>query len=217
MMKAAIFDLDGTLIDSMEVWDKIGRDFLATRGIKAPDDLNRIVKNLSFNETAGYYIRRFSLPDQSKQLISIWNAMAYREYAENIELKPGVREYLIKLKENNIRMGIATATDRELVEAVLRRHEIFPFFQTVVTVADIGKGKEYPDIFLLAAQKLKVNPQNCIVFEDCLHAVNGAKRAGMKVFAVYDPASAHEKPEMERIADGYIQSFDRDLQNLQDF
>jgi HAD superfamily hydrolase (TIGR01509 family) len=206
-MKAAIFDLDGTLIDSMGIWDKIGRNFLAARGIKAPDDLSRIVKNLSFSETAGYYIRRFSLPDQSEQLIAIWNAMAYREYAGNIELKPGVREYLIKLKENNIRMGIATATGRELVEAVLRRHEIFSFFQTVVTIDDIGKGKEYPDIFLLAAQKLNVNPRDCIVFEDCLHAINGAKRAGMKVLAVYDLASAHEKPEMERIADGYIQSF----------
>lgn len=206
-MKAAIFDLDGTLIDSMGVWDKIGRDFLAARGIKAPAGLSRIVKNLSFSETAEYYIRRFTLSDNREQLIMIWNTMADREYAENIELKPGVREYLIKLNGNNIKMGIATATDHRLTEAVLRRHDILRFFQTIVTVGDTGKGKEYPDIFLLAAQKLEVNPQECMVFEDCLHAVQGAKLAGMKVFAVYDPASAHERTGMERMADGYIQDF----------
>lgn len=206
-MKAAIFDLDGTLIDSMGVWDKIGRDFLAARGIKAPAGLSRIVKNLSFSETAEYYIRRFTFSDNREQLIMIWNTMADREYAENIELKPGVREYLIKLNGNNIKMGIATATDHRLTEAVLRKNDILRFFQTIVTVGDTGKGKEYPDIFLLAAQKLEVNPQECMVFEDCLHAVQGAKLAGMKVFAVYDPASAHERTEMERMADGYIQDF----------
>jgi HAD superfamily hydrolase (TIGR01509 family) len=213
-MKGAIFDLDGTLIDSMGVWDKIGRDFLAARGIKAPDDLSRVVKNLSFDEVAAYYIREFALPDSATQLMAIWNAMAYREYAENIELKPGVRPYLIMLKENHIKTAIATATDRELTEAVLRRHRLREFFQAIVTVADIGKGKEHPDIFLLAAQKLQVRPQECIVFEDCLHAVAGAKQAGMKVWAVYDPASAHERPEMERIADGYIQGFAADLPAL---
>lgn len=207
-MKAAIFDLDGTLIDSMSVWDKIGRDFLASRGITAPDDLSRNVKNLSFHQTAEYYIRNFSLPDKSEQLIALWNAMAYREYAENIELKPGVREYLTKLSNNNnIKIGIATATDRELTEAVLQRHQVLVFFHTIVTVADIGKGKEYPDIFLVTAQKLKANPRECIVFEDCLHAVKGAKLAGMKVYAVYDPASAHEQPELEQIADEYIHDF----------
>lgn len=206
-MKAAIFDLDGTLIDSMGVWDKIGRDFLASRGITAPDDLSRTVKNLSFSETADYYIRRFSLPDQSEQLITLWNAMAYREYAESIVLKPGVREYLEKLHHNNIKIGIATATDRELTAAVLRRHQILDFFKTIVTVADIGKGKDYPDIFLVTAQKLAVTPQECMVFEDCLHAVKGAKLAGMKVFAVHEPASAHERTELEQIADEYIHDF----------
>jgi HAD superfamily hydrolase (TIGR01509 family) len=206
-MKAAIFDLDGTLIDSMGVWDKIGRDFLASRGITAPDDLSRTVKNLSFRQTAEYYIRSFSLPDKSEQLITRWNAMAYREYAENIELKPGVHEYLIKLNHNHIKIGVATAADRKLTEAVLQRHQILSYFQTIVTVADIGKGKECPDIFLVTVQKLNVAPRECMVFEDCLHAVKGAKLAGMKVYAVYDPASAHERTELERIADGYIHDF----------
>lgn len=213
-MKAAIFDLDGTLIDSMGLWDQIGRDFLAARGITAPDDLSRAVKNLSFGATAEYYIRRFSLTDSSATLVKIWNAMAYREYAENTELKPGVRAYLIKLNNNGTKMGIATALDRELAGVVLRRHQLLPFFQTIVTVAEIGAEKEQPDIFLRVAQRLAVNPRECVVFEDCLPAVQGAKQAGMKVWAVYDPASDHERQEIEQIADRYIQNFEEDLSNL---
>jgi HAD superfamily hydrolase (TIGR01509 family) len=212
-LKAAIFDLDGTLIDSMGVWNKINRDFLASRGITAPDKLSLELKNLSFSESAEYYITRFALPDSGAQIIKIWNSMAYREYAENIELKPGVREYLNKLADNGIEMGIATATDRELVEAVLGRHGILPLFQTIVTIADIGKGKENPDIFLAVAQKMEVDPRECIVFEDCLHAVRGAKKAGMKVWAVYDAASAHERLEIEQVADVYFLSFDELLSN----
>ncbi len=207
-MKAAIFDLDGTLIDSMGVWSKICREFLVSRGITPPVNLSLELKNLSFSESADYYITRFALPDSGTEIIKTWNAMAYREYAENIELKPGVREYLRQLAGNGIKMGIATATDRELVEAALGRHEILPLFQTIVTIADIGKGKEYPDIFLDAGCKLEVDPEECVVYEDSLHAVRGAKKAGMKVWAVHDPASAHERPEMERIADGYILSFE---------
>jgi HAD superfamily hydrolase (TIGR01509 family) len=206
-MKAAIFDLDGTLIDSMSVWDKIGRDFLVARGITAPDDLSRIVKNFSFSETADYYIRRFGLTEPGEQLVKTWNEMAYREYAQNIAIKPGVVAYLKKLHQRNVKIGIATATERTLTEAVLRRHHILDFFETIVTIADIGKGKEYPDIFLAVARELKTDPPECTVFEDSVHAVKGAKLAGMKVWAVYDPASEHEKAEMNRIADGYIYSF----------
>lgn len=206
-MNAAIFDLDGTLIDSMGVWDKIGRDFLAARGINMPDDLSRMVKNMSFNESAGYYIRRFGLPERNEELIALWNAMAYREYAENIELKPGVREYLSQCTDRKIKMGIATATDRELAEAVLSRHGIMDYFETIVTIAGTQMSKEHPDIFLAAARKLGAVPQDCIVFEDCLHAVRGARKAGMKVWAVFDPASEHEKAELVRIADRYIYSF----------
>ncbi|MCL5058445.1 MAG: HAD family phosphatase [Actinobacteria bacterium] len=206
-MKAAIFDLDGTLIDSMGVWDRLGNEFLAARGIDCPD-ISYEVKNMSFMEAAGYYIEKFSLKDTRDQLMAIWNDMAFKEYAENIDLKKGAREYILSLCSGGIKLGLATAADYRLAGAVLRRHGLFPLFQAVVTVGDVVRGKEYPDIFLLTAQRMNVRPEDCVVFEDCLHAVKGAKKAGMRVWAVYDSFSAHEKKDIECIADKYIHSFD---------
>ena len=206
-VKGAIFDLDGTLLDSMGVWDKISRDFLTGRGIAAPDDIGAAVKNMSFTESAAYYIQRFLLPDSREQLIAIWNEMAFREYAERIELKAGAASFVRQLRQRGICLGVASATDRALTEAVLKRHGILDWFQAIVTVAYTGKGKNSPDFFRAAAQRIGVAPQECAVFEDCLHAVQGAKLAGMRVWGVYDPFSAHERQEIERFADGYIESF----------
>ncbi len=207
MIKAVIFDLDGTLIDSMGVWDKIVDDFLILRQIAVPEGISMEIKNLSFQQSAEYFINRFTLSETSSQLIDIWNEMAFREYTENIQLKDGVKEFLNRLQQEQIKMGIATATDRQLVEAVLKRYKILDLFQVIVTVGEVGAGKEKSDIFLRAAGGLDVKPDECIVFEDCLHAVKSAKTAGMKVWAVYDRFSAHEKPELELIADRYIDSF----------
>lgn len=128
-MKAVIFDLDGTLIDSMGVWDKIDIDFLNDKKIPIPKGISKEIKNMSFMEAAEYFIKRFSLPETKEQLIDIWNRMAYREYAENINLKNGVKEYLTQLTQSKVKMGVATATDRELTEAVLKRHDILSSFQ----------------------------------------------------------------------------------------
>ena len=209
-MRAAIFDLDGTLIDSMGVWDRLGSDFLSARGIHCPE-ISHETKNMSFMEAAGYYIEKFSLKDTREQLVAIWNEIAFKEYAENIHLKKGAREYILNLSGRGIKLGLATATDRRLAEAVLGRHGLLSLFQAVVTVGEVGRGKEHPDIFLLTAHKIKVSPEDCVVFEDCLHAVKGAKRAGMQVWAVYDSYSAHEKKDMQSIADKYIHSFEEIL------
>lgn len=208
MMKAAIFDLDGTLIDSMGMWHKIDIDFLTGRDILVPDDISTIVKNMSFTQAASYFKETFSLADTCEELMQIWNDMAYLEYVNNIKLKKGVREYLAKLSQGGVKLGVATASDLILVEAVLSQHSINSLFHTVVTVNDVGKGKENPEIYLLAAKKMGVCPEECVVFEDSLHAVMGAKRAGMKVFGVFDTFSAHERKDIERQADGYISSFD---------
>lgn len=206
-VKAVIFDLDGTLIDSLGVWEGIDHKFLTGRGIAVPEDIGRIVKNMSLAESAEYFISRFSLNYSVDELIKIWNEMAYEEYAENIPLKPGVRAYLLELSARRLKLAVATASERRLVEAVLARHALLPLFHTIVTVSEVGKGKGQPDIFLRAASLMEVEPEGCLVFEDSLHGVIGAKKAGMKVWGVYDPWSAHERLDIEQIADRYIDSF----------
>jgi HAD superfamily hydrolase (TIGR01509 family) len=210
-MKAVIFDLDGTLIDSMGVWDHIACSFLKNRGIPIPDGIGYKLKNMSFQESANYYIDTFALPETWEELIEIWNELAYREYAENINLKDGVFDYLSQLARNGIKMGIATATDRRLAEACLTRHGILSFFQVIVTLGEVaharGKSKEEPFIFLRVAQRLGVDPTECVVVEDSLHAVQGAKKAGMKVWSIYDRFSECERSQLEALADRYLLSF----------
>ncbi|HEX3047791.1 MAG TPA: HAD family phosphatase [Bacillota bacterium] len=206
-MKATIFDLDGTLIDSMGVWDDIACNFLKGRDIPVPDGIGYKLKNMSFQESAQYYIDKFALTETWEELIGIWNELAYQEYAEKINLKDGAFAYLTQLARNGIKMGMATATDRRLAEACLRRLGILSFFQTIITLGEVGKGKEEPDIFLQVAGQLKVCPAECVVFEDSLHAVKGAKKAGMTVWVIYDRFSECERPQLEALADRYFLNF----------
>jgi HAD superfamily hydrolase (TIGR01509 family) len=200
--------MDGTLIDSMMVWDKVIEEFLAARRVVYDGDIGGEVKNLSFPDSALYCIKKFGLKETSGQIIAEWKSMARRAYAETIVLKAGVHRILEHLRIKGIRLAVATTTDRDLVELVLRRHGILDFFEVIFTVQEVGVGKENPAFFQCVAEKLGVEPEMCLVVDDCLHAVDSAKRAGMKVWAVYDERSDYERPELERIADCYIKSLE---------
>lgn len=212
-MKAAIFDLDGTLIDSMGIWDEIDRESLESRGIAVPDDLRRIVKNLSFVASAVYHVERFSMTETVEELIDEWNKTATRAYAETIEVKEGALELLKKFNQGGIKLALATATARPLAEAALKRYGILDYFQIIAIVDEVGFGKEDPAFFSQVAGMLGLKPEECLVVEDSLHAVQGAKGAGMTVWAVYDDASAHERAELEQIADRYLLNLNEVLED----
>lgn len=212
-IKAIIFDLDGTLIDSMQVWDRIGIEFLSSRGIAVPDNLGKVVKNMTMSDSAVYYKQQFGLTDMTEeQIIACWIEMVYHHYATDIPLKNGVRSYLEKVRKVGIKTAIATASDIKLVHAVLTRHGIAHLFDCIVTVKDVGKGKNCPDIFLACAARMGVFPNECLIFEDCLHAIKTADSIGMKTVAVYDPTARHEMVELKAVSDRYIFSFDEMLQ-----
>ncbi|WP_102399445.1 HAD family hydrolase [Haloimpatiens massiliensis] len=207
-IKAAIFDMDGTLIDSMWIWSKIDQEYLKKRGIPVPKDLKASIEHLTFEETATYFKNKFNIQDSINQIMDEWNNMAYDEYKFNVTLKPGAKEYLQALKSMNIKIGLATSNNKILLEAALKKNDIYNFFDTICTTDEVNRGKQFPDIYLLTANRLQVNPKHCIVFEDILPAVQGAKSAGMKVVAIHDTFSENQKESLIKEADKYIHTYE---------
>lgn len=207
-IKGVIFDLDGTLVDSMGVWAKIDIDYLSNLGQEVPENLKEEITHLGFNEVAKYFKKRFNILDSEEEIMKIWHDMAYREYKENIKLKPGAKEFLEQLKKSNIKIGLATSNSYPLLEVSLKSNGIFDLFDSITITGEVSRGKDFPDVYLLAAERLGLNPNECAVFEDILPAVKGALSAGMKVFAVEDhTVSAEEKLQIKENAHEYIKSF----------
>ena len=204
---AAIFDLDGTLIDSMWVWEKIDVDYLAAKGFKMPEDLRDDIAHLSFQDTAIYFKNRFKLKESIDEIREEWNAMALKEYKYNVKLKPGAEEFLKLLKRNGVKIALATSICSPILDIALESNAMAEYFDIIVTTYEADRGKDFPDIYLLAAEKLAVKPENCIVFEDILPAVLSAKKAGMKVVGVMDKAAAHQHEEIRNCANITIENF----------
>lgn len=206
-IKAAIFDLDGTLINSMGIWGKIDVDFLEKRGLEVPSDLREHIEHLSFIDTAKYFKNRFGLNETIEDIMAEWNDMAYYEYTHTVRLKPGAKEYLDCLKARGIKIALATSNSHVLLEAVLRNNEVFEYFESITTTIEVDRGKNHPDIYLLSSQKLGVLPEECIVFEDILPAVTGAKSAGMRVVGICDIHSKHQWEDIAKTADYFVHEY----------
>lgn len=205
--KAVLFDLDGTLVDSMWMWKAIDIEYLARFGYECPDDLQKVIEGMSFSETAEYFKERFSIPDSTEQMKADWTRMSIDKYRYEVPLKPGAGEFLSMLKAEGIRCGIATSNGREMVDAVLTSLKIDGFFDAVVTACEVAHGKPEPDIYQRVAELLEVTPEECLVFEDVPAGILAGKRAGMEVCAVEDDFSLHMKAEKKELADHYIKEY----------
>lgn len=203
---AAIFDLDGTVLDSMGVWQRVDAEFLARRGIAVPEDYGDALRAMNLMEAARYTIDRFGLDESVDVLAGEWLGMVRQEYELNVGLKDFSKVYLARLHSAGVRLGAATCSRMEIIEPCLKRNGIYDMFDTVVTAEMAGFGKERPDIFLMAACMLGAEPGECVVFDDSLSAIRTAKAAGMTVYGVYDASSAHSRAQIEAIADGYLVS-----------
>ncbi len=206
-IKAALFDLDGTLVDSMWMWKAIDIEYLGRYQIELPEDLAQCIEGMSFTETAVYMKKRFQIPEEVETMKAAWNEMAHDKYAFEVPLKAGAYEFLKRLKERGIRLAIATSNSRELAETVLRAHRILDWFDAVVTGCEVKNGKPAPDVYLTAAKLVGVKPEECLVFEDVPQGILAGKRAGMTVYAIEDPYSADLTGEKQRLADYYIKDY----------
>ena len=206
-IKAVIFDLDGTLIDSMGIWKGIDIEYLGARGLELPDDLQRSIEGMSFSETANYFKERFQLSDTIDEIKAAWNRMAWDKYSKEILFKTGAKEFVHYLRENGIKTGIATSNSTELVKAVLGNHNMEKQFDSIRTSCEVSKGKPAPDIYELVAKDLGVEPSECLVFEDIPQGIMAGKNAGMKVCAVEDSYSALVADKKRELADYYINDY----------
>ncbi len=206
--KAVIFDLDGTLVDSMWMWHAIDVEYLARFGYECPDDLSEKLEGMSFTETANYFKQRFQLQDSIEVIKQAWVEMSIEKYRNEVPLKKGARRFLDYLKGSGIKAGIATSNGREMVDTVLESLELKPYFQSVVTACEVAAGKPEPDIYLKVAGNLNVLPEECVVFEDIPAGIMAGKSAGMLVCAVEDDYSGSLKAEKIEMADYFILDYD---------
>ncbi|MCI8485209.1 MAG: HAD family phosphatase [Lachnospiraceae bacterium] len=206
-IKAVIFDLDGTLVDSMWLWHDIDVEFLEQRGLTLPDTYQKEIEGMSFTETAMYTKELFHLSESVEELKAMWNRMAIEKYTYEVPFKPGAEEFLKDCRNQGIRLGIATSNSRELVEAVSSALHFDNYIQEIVTACEVKQGKPAPDVYLEAAKRLHVQPEHCLVFEDVPMGILAGKHAGMQVCAVEDRFSAGEREEKRRLADYYISSY----------
>lgn len=205
--KAAIFDLDGTLMDSMGIWGKIDREFFAARGKTCPEGYQRAVAHKTIVESAIYTKETYGFAESIPEICDIWTAMAKRAYAYEVKPKPYAKEYLAYVKAKGFKIGLASATKRELALACLKANGILDWFDVFLTAAELNTDKSKPTLYLEEAKRLGALPFQTLVFEDILMAIRTAKAAGFKTIGVQDPASAPDAKAIEAEADRYILSF----------
>lgn len=206
-IQAVIFDLDGTLVDSMWVWEAVDRDYFKLHDMEVPPGLQQQISGMSFSETADYIKTQFLLSDSVEEMKQIWNEMAEKKYEAEVALKPGAYEFLRKLKEMGIKTGVATSNSKHLVELTLQARGIRSHMDSVHTACEVAHGKPEPDIYLLVAEDLGVAPEACLVFEDIVEGIQAGKRAGMRTCAVADAASRAIWTEKQQAADYAIQDY----------
>ena len=204
---AAVFDLDGTPLHSMDVWEAIDLRLLQKRGLTPPANYVSEICTRSFEEAAQYTIDLFGLSESPGTLVQEWDEMALHEYTWNVGLQPYVREYLKALTLAGVKLAVATGLPEKLYKPCLIRNGIWEQFDAVCSTDEVLRGKESPDVFALTSQKLRIVPSRCLVFDDTLPAIRSAKALGMLTCGVYDKYSAHNRPAIERIADCYIMDF----------
>ena len=205
--KGVIFDLDGTLIESGDVWTQIDIDFLGKRGFAVPENYGKAVSAMDFRQAAIYTKQLFSLPETIEEIAAEWRDMAIWHYTNDIEPVKGAPEFVRKLHSKGVKLALATASSRELYEPVLKRCGIYDCFDFFATTEQVERGKGFPDIYLLAAELLGLKPGECAVFEDIPEGVGAAKQGGFRVYARLDPKRRADHVVLRQSADSCFDTY----------
>ena len=206
MIQGVIFDLDGTLFDSMFIWDTAGEVYLRSIGKEPEADLQKTLKPMSLLQSAQYIREKYNIPLSVEEIMDGVNRTVEGFYFHTVEPKLGVIVFLEELYRRNIKMCIATATDRYQVEAALQRCKMRHFFSEIFTCTEVGSGKDKPDIFRKAMEHLQTDRSNTAVVEDAYHAAFTAKQDGFMVVGVYDSHESRQQ-ELLQLADVFLPDY----------
>ena len=211
-----IFDMDGTLLDSMHIWRTLGRDYLKSKGICPPGDLDERTAALSMDEGAEYFRRELGVEETVQEIHREMSQMVECAYRESLPLKPGVRGHLDFLRRRGIRMCVLTATPSYLARMAFDRLDITEYFEFVLDCDEAGSGKTQPECFLEAARRLGANPREITVYEDADFALETARKNGFHTVGIYDEGMAGRREEVRRLSEIYVEDYAELQRQLED-
>lgn len=213
MIKAIFFDLDGTLLNSLHVWESVDECFLNKRGIRVTRDYQEALLHLRFHEAAEYTIERFKLNETKEEIMNEWMREAKRLYQHEVTLKKGAKEFIQWLKKNNYKLGIITSCHQELFEPCLKKHGIWEYFDCIVEANRVQLSKKETEIYQYALNQIDLMPKECLFFDDVYSSIKAASSLGINAVAVCDAHSYDD--QMKTAAIFEIEDFS-DLACLQE-
>lgn len=207
MQKYMIFDLDGTLIDSMPIWKNVGKNYIQQYGFMPPKDFEDKIKKQTLFETAHYFKKLFEIPKTENDIVAEIIAVVAEEYANHVPLKPFAKQYLEKQKQCGTKMCILTASEPDYTLTAMKRLDILHYFDFIATCTEMGLTKNDIQIFFRTMERLGGNQKNTVIFEDALYAIRTAKKGGFYVVAIAEDTRPNDTIEIQNISDKYITSY----------
>ena len=189
-MNYSIFDVDGTILDSMEVWNTLASQYVQSLGMVPEKNLDEIVSDMSLEQSATYLKNHYKINKQEERIISEVLNFISDFYEYEVNLMPGFKEFISHYDSINV---IGTSCDEELVKIALNRLAVLNYFEDIITCSKVNKSKNDPDFYLACAQVLKRRPEDIVVFEDADYCIDVARKVGFKTVKIKDWRDLNEK------------------------